>query len=58
LPEMRVEIEMRSRQIIEWLALLVCAGSFLMYLFHSLAVAKYMRMYLTLLSKVTRIFAG
>ncbi len=56
-PGERVEI-MTIRRVGEWLALLLCAGSFAAYLYHSLAVAKYARLYGTLLGKLSRALFG
>ncbi len=46
------------RRTAEWLAVLLCAGSFVAYLYHSLAVAKYVRLYGTILSKLSRALFG
>jgi hypothetical protein len=49
---------MTLRRTAEWLALLLCAGSFAAYLYHSLAVEKYIRMYGTLIDKLARLLAS
>ena len=49
---------MTIRSFVEWLALLLCVGSFAVYLFESMAVAKYMRLYVTLLGKLARLLTG
>ncbi len=43
---------MTIRRFGEWLAVLLCAGSFAAYVYHSLAFAKYVRMYGRLLGIV------
>jgi len=50
--------EMRVRQIIEWMVLLLCAASFTAYFFHSAAVAKYMGRYGALLGKLVKLLVG
>ena len=49
---------MTFRRTAEWLALLLCVGSFATYLYQSLAVATYLQMYATLLGKPIKALAG
>jgi hypothetical protein len=49
---------MTLRIVAEWLALLLCTVSFVAYLCYSMAVAKYVQLYVLLLSKFARLLAG
>ena len=55
---MRLEQKIKLRRSAEWLAVLLCVGSFAAYLYYSMAIAKYIQLYVTLLSKLARLLVG